>query len=97
MTILLFLTLVTALASDPRPNVILILADDLGWGDLSAWGSQDIHTPVLDDLARRGSSFTRFYTVSPVCSPSRASLLTGLLPPLERESFGSFGPAPRPV
>ena len=81
MTILLFLTLVTALASDPRPNVILILADDLGWGDLSAWGSQDIHTPVLDDLARRGSSFTRFYTVSPVCSPSRASLLTGLLPP----------------
>ena len=81
MTILLFLTLVTASASDPRPSVILILADDLGWGDLSAWGSQDIRTPVLDDLARRGSSFTRFYTVSPVCSPSRASLLTGLLPP----------------
>ena len=81
MTILLFLTLVTPSALDPRPNVILILADDLGWGDLSAWGSQDIRTPVLDDLARRGTSFTRFYTVSPVCSPSRASLLTGLLPP----------------
>ena len=81
VAILLFLTLVTASASDPRPNVILILADDLGWGDLSSWGSPEIHTPVLDDLTRRASRFTQFYTVSPVCSPSRASLLTGLLPP----------------
>ncbi len=78
---LLLWTLATAAAADQKPNVVLILADDLGWGDLSAWGSPEIRTPALDDLARRGTSFTRFYTVSPVCSPSRASLLTGLLPP----------------
>ena len=81
VAILLFLTLATASATDQKPSVILILADDLGWGDLSAWGSREIRTPVLDELARRGSSFTQFYTVSPVCSPARASLLTGLLPP----------------
>ena len=79
--ILFLLTLVTASATDQKPNVILILADDLGWGDLSAWGSREIRTPVLDELTRRASSFTQFYTVSPVCSPSRAALLTGLLPP----------------
>ncbi len=71
----------TALASAQKPNLIVIVADDLGWGDLSVYGSTEIHTPVLDGLARRGVRFTQFYSVSPVCSPSRASLLTGLLPP----------------
>ncbi len=59
-----------------QPNVIIILADDQGWGDLSIHGNKDISTPYLDQLARGGASFDRFY-VQPVCSPTRAELLTG--------------------
>ncbi len=71
----------TAPVSGHKPNLILIVADDLGWGDLSVYGSKEIRTPVLDGLAHVGVRFTQFYSVSPVCSPSRAALLTGLLPP----------------
>ena len=60
----------------PRPNVVLFLADDQGWGDLSSHGNTNVRTPNLDALAREGASFTRFF-VSPVCSPTRAELLTG--------------------
>ncbi|MYA09326.1 MAG: arylsulfatase [Holophagales bacterium] len=59
-----------------RPNVVLFLADDQGWGDLSIHGNTNVRTPNLDTLAREGASFTRFF-VSPVCSPTRAELLTG--------------------
>ena len=59
-----------------RPNVLLILADDQGWGDVGAHGNDVIETPTLDSLARMAVSFDRFY-VSPVCAPTRASLLTG--------------------
>ena len=59
-----------------RPNVILILADDQGWGDLSIHGNPDIATPNIDHLASDGVSFDRFY-VQPVCSPTRAEILTG--------------------
>lgn len=59
-----------------RPNVILILTDDQGWGDLAFNGNDHIDTPNLDHLFEKGVSFDRFY-VSPVCSPTRASLLTG--------------------
>jgi arylsulfatase A-like enzyme len=62
------------------PNVILILADDLGWGDLSCQGSTTIATPRLDQLAREGVRFTEAYSAAPFCSPSRAALLTGRLP-----------------
>ena len=62
-----------------RPNVILILADDLGYGDLSCYGSP-IQTPNLDRMAREGARFRQFYSASPVCSPSRASLMTGRYP-----------------
>lgn len=61
---------------DSGPNVILFLADDQGWGDLSSHGNTNVRTPNLDTLAREGASFTRFF-VSPVCSPTRAELLTG--------------------
>jgi arylsulfatase A-like enzyme len=62
----------------PRPpNVLLILADDLGYGDLASYGHLTIRTPALDRLAREGLRFTSFYAGSPLCSPSRASLLTG--------------------
>lgn len=59
-----------------QPNVIVILADDQGWGDLSLNGNQDLSTPHIDSLAREGASFERFF-VCPVCSPTRAEFLTG--------------------
>ena len=58
----------------------MILADDLGYGDLSCYGAPDIRTPNIDALARDGMRFTRFYANSPVCSPTRAALLTGCNP-----------------
>lgn len=60
-----------------RPNIIYILADDLGYGDIGAFGQQITRTPVLDQLAREGMIFTRHYAGSTVCAPSRASLMTG--------------------
>jgi arylsulfatase A-like enzyme len=69
-----------AIAAAQRPNFILILADDLGYGDLTSYGSQAIRTPRLDRMAREGVRFTSFYAGAPFCSPSRASLLTGRYP-----------------
>lgn len=63
-----------------RPNVIVIYSDDQGADDLNIYGSTDLMTPNLDKLARNGVRFTRFYSASPICSPSRASLLTGRYP-----------------
>lgn len=70
------LATLAALALAP-PNVVLIFADDLGIGEVGAYGQRRVATPNLDRLAREGTTFTRFYTASPVCAPSRASLLTG--------------------
>lgn len=61
-----------------RPNIVLVLADDLGYGQLGAYGQRLIRTPVLDELAAGGLRFTQAYSAGPVCAPSRASLLTGL-------------------
>ncbi len=61
-----------------RPNIVLIVADDLGYGELGSYGQEKIRTPVLDRLAEQGMRFTRHYSGSPVCAPSRATLLTGL-------------------
>ena len=63
-----------------RPNVILVMADDLGWGDLGCFGHPDLKTPHLDALANDGLRFTRFHAAAPVCSPTRASCLTGRHP-----------------
>lgn len=63
-----------------RPNIILLLADDLGYGDLSSFGSPAVHTPNIDRLAKDGMKFTRFYAASAVCTPTRASILTGRYP-----------------
>ena len=64
--------------SIPPPNIILIVADDLGYGDLGSYGQTSIKTPVLDQLARDGMRFTNFYAGSTVCAPSRSVLMTGI-------------------
>ena len=66
--------------ADERPNIILLLADDLGYGDLSCFGSPAVKTPNIDRLATEGLRCNRFYAGSAVCSPTRASVLTGRYP-----------------
>ena len=63
-----------------KPNFIIIFTDDQGYQDLSCFGSEAIHTPHIDQMAAEGRKFTAFYTASPVCTPSRAALLTGCYP-----------------
>jgi arylsulfatase A-like enzyme len=64
-------------AAQERPNIVLIVADDLGYGDLGTYGAPDIRTPNLDRLAREGVRLTEFYANAPVCTPTRAGLMTG--------------------
>ena len=61
-----------------KPNIIYIMADDLGWGDLSCYGQEKFQTPNLDKLASEGMRFTKHYAGSTVCAPSRCALMTGL-------------------
>ena len=68
--------LVGTQAEQTRPNVLIVLTDDQGWGDISSHGNDKIETPAMDRLASEGARFDRFH-VSPVCAPTRASLLTG--------------------
>ncbi len=78
--ILLAISLQIFLQGKARPNVIVIFADDQGYGDLGCFGSKKIKTPHIDRIAREGRKFTSFMVASPVCTPSRAALLTGCYP-----------------
>ena len=69
----------TARAATP-PNIVLILADDLGYADVGCFGAKDIRTPHLDRLAKQGTRFTSFYVAQPVCTASRAALMSGCYP-----------------
>ncbi len=79
--LLLWLALCPALVAAPaRPNIVFILADDMGWGDLNCYGNPRIRTPNLDRLAKMGTLFEQFYSCGSVCSPSRAAFMTGRFP-----------------
>ena len=67
-------------ASDGSPNLVLIVCDDLGYGDLGTYGHSTIKTPVLDQLAASGLKLTSCYAGAPVCSPARAAIMTGKIP-----------------
>ncbi|HUG20300.1 MAG TPA: sulfatase-like hydrolase/transferase, partial [Planctomycetaceae bacterium] len=75
--LLLFVGAFSNLHAADQPNILLILADDLGYGDLSCYGATDLKSPHVDALAKQGLKFTNFYANCPVCSPTRAALLTG--------------------
>ena len=77
LPLLLPLAAIAAAPPAPRPNVVLIVADDLGYGELGAYGGTEIPTPHLDRLAEEGVRFTQGYVTASVCAPSRAGLLTG--------------------
>lgn len=85
VSLLAFSGCVTAESETQRPNIIFILADDLGYGDLGFNGAKDIITPTLDDLAAKGTVMTSAYAAHPFCGPSRAGLMTGRYP----HKFGS--------
>lgn len=76
---------------DKKPNIILIFADDLGYGDLSSYGHPTIKTPRLDKMALEGIKLTSFYVAAPVCTPSRAALMTGRYP-IRIGQPGNLGP-----
>ncbi|GAB4153047.1 MAG: hypothetical protein Tsb009_29260 [Planctomycetaceae bacterium] len=70
-------TMMQSAPAAERPNILIILADDLGYGDLSSFGARDLKSPHIDSLVASGMKFTNFYANCPVCSPTRAALLTG--------------------
>ena len=81
-------------AQDARPNVVIILADDLGWADVSCYGGDLHETPHIDRLAGQGVRFTDAYAAAPVCTPTRAALMTGKYP--ARMGTTDYFGAPQP-
>lgn len=78
---ILFMTSNWAHAALPdRPNIVMVLIDDMGWGDFSCFGNRDAQTPNIDRLAAEGLRFSQFYVNAPICSPSRCALITGQYP-----------------
>jgi len=98
MVLLLLAFSGTANSSDQEtrkpPNIILLMADDMGWGDTSFNGNPNLRTPNLDKMANAGLVFNRFYSAAPVCSPTRASVLTGRHPFRDRVFFAMVGDHP---
>ena len=80
LLVILFVTSLTDGFTEEKPNIILIMCDDLGWGDVGFNGNKSIRTPHLDAMAKAGMKFNRFYAAAPVCSPTRGSCITGRHP-----------------
>lgn len=79
-----------AASARPLPNIVFIMADDLGWGDLSSYGRSDYGTPNIDQLAAEGVRLTQAYSIAPLCTPTRVGFMTGRYP--ERHPIGRMGP-----
>ncbi len=93
ISLIAFLTLIGNLQANSqknpdRPNIVIITADDLGWGDVAYNGHPHVKTPSLDHMVKNGLRFNRFYAAAPVCSPTRGSIMTGRHP----ARFGCFNP-----
>ena len=80
IVLLSFILTVPLSAREAKPNILFIMADDLGWMDLACQGNKLVETPNLDRLARQGMRFTDAYAAAPVCSPTRCAVLTGQAP-----------------
>ena len=80
LSLLTIALLAGSMTAADRPNIVFIMADDLGINDLSCYGRKDQKTPHLDKLAADGMRFTNAYAACPVCSPTRAAIMTGLHP-----------------
>src|SRR5262245_27248260 len=89
---LAFVTVKTAAAQSRKPNVVIVLADDLGYGELGAQGNKEIPTPYTDSIAKNGVRFTTGYVAATYCSPSRAGLMTGRYPTRFGHEFNGGGP-----
>jgi len=92
-----YLERIAAARPADRPNVVVVLFDDLGYGDLSSYGNRLIKTPNIDALAGRGATLSQFYSSSPVCTPSRAGLLTGRYPTRSHAANHVFFPTNSPI
>lgn len=90
----LSLALSATLATAERPNIILMMSDDQGWGEVGYYDHPHVKTPVLDEMAAKGLRLDRFYSAAPVCSPTRASVMTGRHP--NRSGVFTFNFALRP-
>ena len=96
LALTLTLLLTGSALAEQRPNIVLIVADYMGYGDIGPYGGTEIRTPHLDNLAREGVRFTNAYAAAPICSPSRVALLTGRYP--QRAGFEeNVGGPGRPV
>ena len=79
-TLLIFLLSLTGAVATERPNLVIIFTDDQGYGDLGCFGGKQVYTPHIDQMAEEGARLTSFYVAAPVCTPSRAALMTGCYP-----------------
>ena len=79
-------------SADPKPNFVIIFTDDQGYGDLSCFGGKHVDTPRIDEMAKEGQKLTSFYVAAPVCTPSRAALMTGCYPKrIDMATGSNFG------
>ena len=92
--LILTLSLASCSKGQQNPNIIIIYTDDLGYGDVSAYGATEINTPNMDFLANNGVQFTQGYASSATCTPSRYALLTGTYPRKENRARILPGTAP---